>query len=337
MSKPDNSKWFKGVDSIRFILALIVMLSHFDDPIADHCKKSGSHAVQLFGALLANAFNGTAAVIAFFIISGFVIHYPNKNKTIDLKKFWIRRFSRILIPLIVIFFAGIKFNHPDQLVIWSLICELAYYALYPLLAKIPGSWKQKFIAAFIISAIMICTLAFHELVAFYKQSNHMMQGYYWQFGFSLTWIVGLPVWLLGVVLAEHIDNFKQVSFGKVAIYRIAIFLVSCILGFAKFHLHLSYILSMNIFAIALYKWLQAEIVYFKTRKPYIIFEHMGKFSYSLYLCHPIIYALLVLLIPVNMLTYPIFIILTIIISYVFYLLVERPAHLFAVWASKKVA
>jgi len=87
------------------------------------------------GFFLANAFDGIGAVIAFFIISGFVIHYPNKNGIPNLKEFWIRRFVRIVIPLCIILPLGLLFDHPEKAVVWSLFCELIYYAIYPFLAK----------------------------------------------------------------------------------------------------------------------------------------------------------------------------------------------------------
>src|ERR1700749_4001404 len=129
-----SEKWFYGVDSIRFVLAFVVMLSHFDNVYASALKQSTHSIFRNCGYILANAFDGTSAVIAFFIISGFVIHYPNRNGIKDVKTFWIRRFLRIFIPLIIIYFAGTRFGHPDKAVMWSLICELVYYTIYPGLA-----------------------------------------------------------------------------------------------------------------------------------------------------------------------------------------------------------
>ena len=101
-----SEKWFYGVNSIRFVLAFVVMLSHFDNVYATALKQSTHSIFRNCGYILANAFDGTSAVIAFFIISGFVIHYPNKNGIPNLTEFWIRRFLRIIIPLAVILVAG---------------------------------------------------------------------------------------------------------------------------------------------------------------------------------------------------------------------------------------
>jgi peptidoglycan/LPS O-acetylase OafA/YrhL len=335
MSQKPLTKWFYGVDSIRFILALLVMLSHFDNVYAEGLKHSVYFPIKLLGVFLANAFDGTSAVIAFFIISGFVIHYPNKNGISNLPQFWIRRFLRILIPLVVIIAIGSAFDHPEKTVTWSLFCELIYYALYPLIFKINLSWKTKFIVAWLIAALIIGIGSYHDVQALLKQTNNNYHGYYWQFGNYITWIVGLPCWLLGVLIAENIDHLKTISFSKVMLYRLLVYAISCFCCFGKFHLHISYLISMNIFALLLYKWIQAEIVYYKNRQPNKSLEKMGKFSYSLYLCHPIAFLLLKHFIVFNGLTYPLFITLTIASAYLFYLVIERPSHKLARMVNQK--
>jgi peptidoglycan/LPS O-acetylase OafA/YrhL len=194
------------------------------------------------------------------------------------------------------------------------------------MARISLSWKTKFFIAYLVAALAIGMLCFHDIVAFFKQTNADYQGYYWQLGWYLTWIVGLPCWLLGVLIAEHIDRLKTISFNKVVVYRIGVFAISCFCCFAKFHAHLSYILSMNLFALLLYKWLQTEIAYFKTHPANNLLEQMGKFSYSLYLCHPLLYVILRRFIAYNIFTYPVFVLLTVTGAYAFYLVIEKPGH-----------
>lgn len=335
MPEKQIKNWFYGVDSIRFILAFIVMLSHFDNVYANSLKDSAHLPLKLIGIFLANAFDGTSAVIAFFIISGFVIHYPSKNGISSVPSFWLRRFLRILIPLAIIMVAGSFFDHPEKTVTWSLFCELIYYAIYPLLLKINLTWKTKFIITWTVAAIVIAIGSYHDVLAFFKQTDNQYQGYYWQFGNYITWVIGLPCWLLGVLIAENIDQIKSTPFSTVITYRIVVYLMSCFCCLAKFHLHLSYILSMNIFALLLYKWIETEIVYFKNNKPNLGLEKAGKFSYSLYLCHPIVFLLLKHFIVFNNFTYPLFILLTILSAYLFYLLVERPSHQLARTINRK--
>ncbi|MEO7801583.1 MAG: acyltransferase family protein [Ginsengibacter sp.] len=119
----DRSKWFAGVNSIRFILALVVLLGHADNPIAENLRNSDFVLAKYFGLLLSVSFVGVVAVIAFFIISGFVIHYPNKNGILSLGSFFISRYLRVLIPLIALKILGIPFDNPENAVVWSLYCE----------------------------------------------------------------------------------------------------------------------------------------------------------------------------------------------------------------------
>jgi len=333
MSKADNYKWVKGLDSLRFVLAFIVLLSHYNIALVYTLTTSSSNTLKLCGLILANIFDGTAAVMAFFILSGFVIHYHYKNGIVSLKQYAIRRFLRIFIPLIVIYIAGIKFNHPDKTVIWSLICELIYYALYPLVAIIKISWTKKTVFIYIISFIVIVIGAPHDVLALFNQTG-TYQGYYWQLGPFLTWIIGLPVWLLGVLIAENVDNLKSISFTKLSLYRFLTFIISCLCIAGQLYWHISYIISMNIFALLMYKWIEAEILYFKNHEPNSLTETMGKFSYSLYLCHPLIYAILSIWLVNNMATYFLFILLAVFISYLFYLIVEKPSHKLAMKLSR---
>ncbi|WP_179415172.1 acyltransferase family protein [Mucilaginibacter sp. E4BP6] len=333
MSTLDNKRWIKGLDSIRFVLAFIVLLSHYSTVLVYTLKISPSNILRFCGLILANTLDGTAAVMAFFILSGFVIHHHYKNGIVSIKQYAIRRFLRIFIPLIVIYVAGIKFNHPDKTVIWSLICELIYYALYPLLAITKTSWLKKTFFIFIISFIIILAGAHRDVLAFFTQTG-AYQGYYWQLGPFLTWIIGLPVWLLGVLIAENVDNLKSISFSKLSFYRFLIFTVSCLCVAGQLYWHISYILSMNIFALLMYKWIKSEIAYFKNHQPNSLTESMGKFSYSLYLCHPLIYAILSIWLVNNMSTYILFVFLAVFISYLFYLIVEKPSHRLAMKLSR---
>ncbi|RYE14677.1 MAG: hypothetical protein EOP45_19335 [Sphingobacteriaceae bacterium] len=104
----------EGINSIRFILALIVLLSHFENPLVNELKSSEHLFLNLTASVMGILFNGVAAVIAFFIISGYVIHQSSKDKEIFWKNFLFRRYLRILLPLIVIYFLGSKYNHPEK-------------------------------------------------------------------------------------------------------------------------------------------------------------------------------------------------------------------------------
>jgi peptidoglycan/LPS O-acetylase OafA/YrhL len=81
-------KRIEGLDSIRFVLAFIVLVGHMGLPLPDFVYFDSVYLINLL-KLFGLIFNGPAAGIIFFILSGFVIHYPfieNYNK-FNIKKF----------------------------------------------------------------------------------------------------------------------------------------------------------------------------------------------------------------------------------------------------------
>jgi len=334
--KASNSKWVNGIDSLRFFLALIVFLSHIPNTFAHLLKANTLPAFRTMGMIITPLFSGTSAVIAFFIISGFVIHYPNKNKPFNTKNFLIRRWLRIGLPLLVIGAFATHFKIYGLIPVWSLYCELIYYTLYPLLIKIKVPWKTKFLIAFVLSFVVILVFAQNDVLALIHHTSKGLVGQYWQLGTLLTWIVGLPCWLLGVILAEEFDSMnKDISSIKLWSLRLLIFLLSVSVQVLRFKMNTSVLLTGNLLALALFLWLRVEFSYYKKHEPVRFFENLGKFSYSLYLCHEIFVFFIVKYITVTPLTYPVIIIVTVAGSYVVYLMVEYPSHKLAQWLTKK--
>jgi peptidoglycan/LPS O-acetylase OafA/YrhL len=324
----EKKNWVKGVDSIRFFLALIVLLSHYRNPFILLFKESGNSVLVLLSGVVSHLFLGVGAVIAFFIISGFVIHYPNKKKEkINVVNFLLRRWLRIGIPMVVVGAIAGYFGYFNNIPVWSLYCEIIYYTLYPLLFRMKMGWTSKFRISFVLSYVVILALNISDLRSFFMQSDAGYNVNYWQLGVSLTWLVGLPCWLLGVVLAEKVDNLNyKITKLKIYTYRALVFGLSMVIFALATHYYLSCIFSLNLFALVLYYWLQQEIVFYKTHEPVKLLEYFGKFSYSLYLCHQLCLIILSNFLVYNEYTYIPYVILSLGISYIIYLLVEYPSH-----------
>ena len=129
-----SKSWIAGLDTIRFFLAFIVVLSHSN--VVGPIKLLFLDKVYVRGALaLFGHPPGIAAVIAFFIISGIVIHFPYRDgKVINIKEFYTKRVLRILIPMSIIgVIAFLLQIDESSLPFLSLYCELIYYALYPII------------------------------------------------------------------------------------------------------------------------------------------------------------------------------------------------------------
>jgi peptidoglycan/LPS O-acetylase OafA/YrhL len=132
------------ISSIRFVLAMWVVLAHFSIPILRDHKQMD--ILGVFRALVNTAFNGPAAVIVFFVISGFCIHFPNRNGLVmrSWKLYYARRYLRTLIPMMAALGLALPLKVPFGLfsdsVLWSLLCEEIYYFLSSIALLAGSNW-----------------------------------------------------------------------------------------------------------------------------------------------------------------------------------------------------
>jgi peptidoglycan/LPS O-acetylase OafA/YrhL len=316
-------KRVRGLDTIRFFLALWVVAAHFWTPLdIDKSSAIGKALVIAY----TNFINGPAAVIVFFVISGFCIHYPFRHsKELVLIPYFSRRHIRIWVPIIVAILCGIpldvKFSLMERSIMWSLVAEEIYYLIYPaiLWARRKFGWQKLLIFAYAgAGAIILSDPTIND---------------YPSYGPYLTWLLGLPTWLLGCCLAERADKIRDDASTNYHIHiwwwRFAAWLLSFICSVANFHSPLKFPLNLSLFAVFTFFWLSREIAYFQSHAPSRIFENAGKASYSIYLFHllaPPIYILLQLPKFSPVLQWFVQIAFSLPICYLFYLLVERPSH-----------
>jgi peptidoglycan/LPS O-acetylase OafA/YrhL len=320
-------KRIKGLDTLRFVAATWVVFSHFGGiPLPDTFGRAGG------ARLVRGAYNvlvsGPAAVIVFFVISGFCIHYPYRNADrVNLLAFYSRRHVRILTPVAVAIALSIPLKLElldlNHAILWSLLCEEIYYTIYPLLliAKRRLGWKTLIGASYVFSyAAMLTNVSALD---------------YPSFGAGLNWIVGLPCWLLGAALADRIDDTltRDATPSAVSIWtwRAGALGLSAVACGLRFHTPIGYPWTLNLFALFCTAWLRKEIVRAE-RIGVSPLERAGVFSYSIYLVHPHAEALWKLLgisfapAVLESIVRNIFIIA---VCFVFYLVVEKPAHTLA--------
>lgn len=184
----------RGLDSFRLIAAAIVAAGHGAWVPFDRFAGETHGPWKLLAGAWDSLPNGTLAVCVFFFISGFCIHFPNVAKErVPVVPFLIKRGLRIGVPLLVIlataYACGRQYVSALDSVLWSVYCELAYYALYPVLFPIP---HRRWVRATIASAAVSIGL----LIIFPETSRPM------NFRVS-TFLFCTPIWLLGAVLAER--------------------------------------------------------------------------------------------------------------------------------------
>ena len=158
------------------------------------------------------------------------------------------------------------------------------------------------------------------------QVSHHYKGTYGCNGPFITWAIGLPCWLLGGQLAAKTTKSRSVSFSEVLVWRIGALALSMGLLALEAHLFVSLVLTLNFYAVYCYFWIGTEIDYYRERRPVRLLEQAGKWSYSLFICHKLVFYILVLYLPLTTTSFPFFLLSASLISWVFYVVVERPSH-----------
>ncbi len=325
MTAAAPTRHIRGLDGLRFVLALWVAFGHgafIPLPAAlDHGVVRG-----LFNSIP----NGAAAVMVFFVISGFCIHYPFRAaRSIDLLGFYARRHIRILLPIVAAVLIarplGIQLSLFQDSILWSLVCEEIYYTIYPVLlwARARVGWPALIVAGF-AGAFGVVAL------------DWPTQPLYALYGWQLNWLVGLPCWLLGAHLAESLDLAQAVAHapGRAALWawRLGALVVGSMgTNVLWFHspVRVPYPISLDLFALYAFFWLRAEIRRAEAFGAGRI-EPLGAFSYSMYLVHVQALALFALWPAAGSLNafaaWLLRVSWVIAFSWMFYRLVEKPAH-----------
>lgn len=327
--KSTPGKHYLILDALRFVLALWVTVGHYEPfPLF-----GGVDTSTRFGYLVTHAWAtvvfGTPAVIGFFVISGFCIHLPYIGaEKFPVGKYYVRRYTRILIPvagaLVVYRLAGWKLlfwgEHSVlwESMLWSLLCEEIYYAVYPLLRIL----RQK------VGWKIILPVAFAVGVGTAATQPHSVTWH--DFGPIGTATILFPVWLLGCVLAEQSATIPvMTSSFRIWMWRFFIWLGCWTSEMLNFKGHIPSTQTMIWFGVLAYFWIKNEIAYGRFRNPNRYLVAGGAWSYSLYLVHVSGFDFFHKLKLPNLgylLDWTAGMIAAFGVSYVFYLLVERPSH-----------
>ena len=209
-----------------------------------------------------------------------------------------------------------KYNFVDGFILWSIVCELWYYSLYPLFLMLSRrvSFTVQFLLAMILSFALVVVLGSNE-----HGSAHI-------YGPGLNWLVALPSWLLGCVLANQLSSeivSKACSMRSIILWRVTVAMVASVLYWLTSNTPVGYYLTMNLFALLVFFWIRTEISAPKCANS--LFERIGKWSYSIYVFHMVFLVLVSRLIGIPYVYIPVILAL----CYLAYRMVEKPSHDYA--------
>jgi peptidoglycan/LPS O-acetylase OafA/YrhL len=276
-----SSHRVRGLDSIRFLCALWVAFSHGAYPPLTLGHDPNSLVAWFINGCYTTLFCGPAAVIIFFVISGFCIHYPYREKWSKayVIPFLLSRAIRIIGPIGVIMIINIATDRPNisfyNLIGWSIVCELFYYFIYPFIRGLINTqqgWRMLFFIS--LTPTFLAPFLFELTTVNYPGLGPLY-----------TPFLGLPCWLCGVLIAGQVDFEKQVDSKKLVILRLTVLIAGFVTHFLALQEIIGHPFTLNFFSILVMYWLREEILHFRDSPPWILLEKAGLASYSLYLVH----------------------------------------------------
>lgn len=324
-----------GLDALRFFAALWVVMRHGAmPPLTTGAGKED--LAQTVAKVWNGSISGPAAVIVFFVISGFCIHLPYaRGKTFDLGEYVLRRFVRVVLPMAAALLLWRLFHGWDDfpsdwlggIPAWSIVAELIYYALYPVLRLVPRTpWKG------LVGATFVGGLAF----AWFTQTRTNINYPAW--GYHLDWLLGLPVWLLGVVLAHGKPTLPSPSVPRIWIARLFAVALGSLTTWLAWQRHAGHHLTLNFVGLYAVWWIRQELGYYRSRKPPAIFEWAGTWSYSIYLVHGPAFAVYKQIRPAyfgHLADWILKLAFVLVLSWIFHMAVEKPSHRLAQFLARR--
>ena len=353
-----NQLYFPEIDGIRFLAIILVLLFHTHGYFAKKTNIQFADNVDQYDLINTFLRNGDRGVALFFVLSGFILclpfahHYINKGKKVQLKKYYLRRVTRLEPPYFIAmsaifilqvaghvapasalfphWLASLAYSHDLiyhhtpvlTVVAWSLEIEIQFYLLAPFLFRLLALHKitRRFI---IITAIVL-------LVFIQGQYAPPFISIYGYAQFFLT----------GILLADfYVSDVAASVFNKMFIIPVAL---ACLIGIMYLPVNDLGAYTVSSFFVQLGFPLLIGLLYFAILKngilkrtfSYKFIPIIGGMCYSIYLLHYTIIAALGkftlqfhvtnyyypnLLLQVVLLGVPV-----LLISSLFYFYVERP-------------
>lgn len=319
------------LDAIRFVCACWVLFFHAGFlPFTAGVEKTTRAGLAVY-AFSSNLFYGSAGVIAFFVISGFCVHYPYRTRPeTNWLSYFSRRYLRIGIPMVAAYLIAraVGVGAIEEGIMWTLRCELVYYTVYPALVWAKRRWQWNAVLAVSLGIWIVLAALRLGLKVVMPEDVYRCAA-------------GLPCWILGAKLAESMTGIpRPVSTFEIWNWRLGVWLLASTMSFLHFHSPLKGDITHTLFAFPVYFWIRREIQrYDTTGRTSTLLASAGLWSYSLYIMHV---PGLELFDPTHFVNIGLIlnwarrVALILMLSYAFYLTVERPSHQLARAVSRRI-
>jgi peptidoglycan/LPS O-acetylase OafA/YrhL len=227
-----NHLYFPEIDGIRFLAIILVILFHAHGYFLAKTTVAFTDDPASYSLLERLLSNGDRGVELFFVLSGFILclpfakQYINKEKKVQLKKYYLRRLTRLEPPYIIamtalmvlqlaahirpasvvvpswlaslIYAHGFIFHHTPLLTVvaWSLEIEIQFYILAPLLFRVlllPVVARRVLLTSAMVAMVLVQAVI---------PSPEGM----------LTLFSFVQYFLMGILLADlHVSRYKAVE------------------------------------------------------------------------------------------------------------------------------
>jgi peptidoglycan/LPS O-acetylase OafA/YrhL len=302
-----------------------------------------------------------SAVMLFFLVSGFCVHYPYaaSGRLFELKPYSIRRFLRIYPPYLAVVALGILIewfrshyfgeqitsaskilatvlmiqnygSEPGQMGVnpslWSLPVELELYLVYPFFywLLMRNGIKRSMVVVGLVSLGALGLFLSTNLHTLYNNLNYIGN-------FAIYWII----WCAGALLAEWVKRDRLPRWQPwLWIVMALTFSIAMVSYFLKLFIGIQELVWAGFyFLVILWGLTQKDPLKFLSSRMRKLFLSIGLISYSLYLIHfpffklcGIVWLNIFGTKPANFLIPLFFCIVCIPLAYAFYLYIEAPSH-----------
>jgi peptidoglycan/LPS O-acetylase OafA/YrhL len=310
----NKSLYFHSLDGLRSIACVLVIIAHSFSVYRNESMKGESNPLKTFLDL------GQEGVSLFFVLSGFLITYLlikefKQNKKINLWHFYIRRTLRIwplfylvviyalfVYPLICSFLnlnhfqngnvlmnltflnnfdllklvenCSVGFNQQLQIT-WSVAIEEQFYLIWPLLFILMARTKKYFAIFFSLFSIIL----------FFRFSSNQNVNYFHSFSAAFDLLTGCLSAFIMTKSDKTLNYFKKQKNS----HRIIIYVIGVIIIFSKsildFYFSAHYLIIIFFaFVILDQSFNQNKFIKLVNFKR---LSNIGKYTYGMYLLHPI--------------------------------------------------